>query len=107
MKVVLLSARDPLQAVDATSAPAAAHHLASAGHEVVLVLLEEAVTLARDDHQGADGLRAAIAGGVRVLADGEALSRRAVERPGEGVKPTDLGEVVDLLFEWSDRQAWL
>lgn len=107
MKIVLLSARDPLQSVDGTAPSAVAAHLASAGHEVVLVLLEEAVTIARADHRSADGLRAAIGVGVRVLADGEALARRAVDRPGEGVKPTDLGEVVDLLFDWSDRQVWL
>lgn len=107
MKVVLLTARDPLRAADGAAPPTVASHLAAEGHEVTLVLLEEAVSLARDGHDGAAALTAAIGAGVEVLADAEALARRAVERVGSGIKPTDLGDVVDLLLEHSDRQAWL
>lgn len=106
-RVVLLTARDPLRAADTTYPARVARELAAAGHDVTLVLLEDAVVLARRAHDGAADLEAAIGDGVRVLAEQEALSRRAVAHVGEGVKSTDLGEVVDLLMTDSDRQAWL
>lgn len=106
-RVVLLTARDPLRAADTTYPARVARDLAVAGDDVTLVLLEDAVVLARRSHSGAADLEAAIGEGVRVLAEEEALSRRAVAHVGEGVKPTDLAEVVDLLMTRTDRQAWL
>lgn len=106
-RVVLLSARDPLRAADTAYPARVAAELAADGHEVTLVLLEDAVVLARRGHAGAEDLEGAIGNGVVVLAESEALARRAVERVGAGVEPTDLAAVVDLLMTRSDRQAWL
>lgn len=106
-RIVLLTARDTLQAADVAHPVRLARQLATAGHDVVLVLLEDAVTVARSGHAWSDALAAALEAGVSVLAEEEAVSRRAVHRLVDGVKPCDLGEVVDRLFEWSDRQAWL
>lgn len=106
-RIVLLTARDPLRAADTAYPARAARDLAAAGHEVTLVLLEDAVVLARRSHAGAADLEAAIGSGVQVLAEEEALSRRAVAEVGEGVKPTGLAEVVDVLMTRTDRQAWL
>lgn len=105
--VVVLTARDPLVAGDGPHPLRVAASLATDGHEVVLVLLEDAVAVARGGHRFADALGAASDAGVRVLAEEEALARRAVGPLAESVKPTQLGAVVDLLFDWSDRQAWL
>lgn len=106
-RIVLLTARDPLRAADTAYPARAARDLAAAGHDVTLVLLEDAVVLARRDHAGAADLEAAIGSGVRILAEEEALARRAVAEVGEGVKPTGLAEVVDVLMDRTDRQAWL
>lgn len=107
MKVVLLTARDPLRVADGEAPVQVAIDLVAEGHEVTLVLLEDAVTLAREGHRLAGVLAAAVADGVRVLAEEESLSRRAVNRLGDGIKPTTFTEVVDLLMDRSDRQAWL
>jgi sulfur transfer complex TusBCD TusB component (DsrH family) len=107
MRTVILTARDPLGAGDGSHAARAARELAAEGHDVVLVLLEDAVVLARAGHRDAVSLEEAIHAGVQVLAEEEALARRAVQRLGEGVKPTGMSEVVDLLLGWSERQAWL
>lgn len=107
MDTVILTARDPLRAGDGPHAARAARDLASAGHEVVLVLLEDAVVLARAGHRDAVALEEAIHAGVQVLAEEDALARRAVAEVGEGVETTGMPEVVDLLFGWSTRQAWL
>lgn len=107
MRVLLLTARDPLEAVDVAHPARLARQLATAGDDVALVLMEDAVTLARDGHAWSDSLIVAHEAGVRVLAEGEALGRRAVHRLVQGVKPVALGEVVDLLMDWSERRAWL
>lgn len=107
MRTLVLTARDPLRAGDGSHPARAARELAAAGHEVVLVLLEDAVVLARAGHRDAQVLEEALHAGVVVLAEEEARSRRAVTRLGDGVKPTGMSEVVDLLFGWAERQAWL
>lgn len=106
-RIVLVTARDPLRAADGTDPAHMARSLAGDGHEVVLVLLEDAVAMARRSHRDAPALAKAAAEGVRLIADEDALSRRAVADRGEDVEAAVLGEVVDLLFDWSDRQAWL
>ncbi len=107
MRVLLLTARDPLQAADVAHPARLARQLGGAGEEVVLVLLEDAVTLVRAGHAWSDAISAAQQAGVRVVAEEEALARRAVHRLIEGVKPVAFGEVVDRMFDWSERQAWL
>lgn len=107
MEIVLLTARDPLQAGDPGHPLHVAADLRAQGHDVTLVLLEDAVVVARAGHRLAADLDAAVAAGVRVLVEDEALARRVVGRLADGVKPADLGEVVDLVMVHSDRQAWL
>jgi sulfur relay protein TusB/DsrH len=107
MNVLLLTARDPLQATDVAHPARLARQLAGEGDEVVLVLLEDAVTLARAGHVWSDALHAASEVGVRVLVEDEAASRRAVRELVEGAETVELGGVVDLLVGWSERQAWL
>jgi sulfur relay protein TusB/DsrH len=106
-KILLLTARDPLQAADGAHPARLARQMSSAGVEVRLVLLEDAVTLARSGHAWSDAVIAAVEVGVDVRVEEEALARRGIERVLDGVKPTDLSEVVDALFDWSDRQSWL
>ncbi len=106
-RVALLVARDPLRAADGADPAHMARALAGAGHEVALVLLEDAVAMARRSHRDGPALQAAAEAGVRILADEDALSRREVGSRAEGVQAATLGEVVDLLFDWADRQAWL
>lgn len=106
VRIALLTARDPLSAGDGTYPIEVATALASAGHDVTLVLLEDAVVVARDGHRDREALAAASAAGAQVWVDQEAAARRAV-RCGRDVKPADFGAVVDLLLVGSDRQAWL
>lgn len=107
MNVAILTARDPLQAADVAHPARLARQLAVRGDDVVLVLLEDATSIARAGHAWSDAVVAALEAGVTVLAEEEALARRAIERLLDGVKPVALGEIVDTLFDWSDRQAWL
>ena len=107
MNVLVLTARDPLQAADVAHPARLARQVVADGDDVVLVLLEDAVSLARSGHAWSDSLTAAQQAGVEVLVEEEAVARRAVHRLVDGVKPVPFGEVVDRLFGWADRQAWL
>ena len=104
MTTLLLTSRDPLTAGDGAYAARAARDLAHAGEPVTLVLLEDAVTLARLGHRDVEHLVGALDAGVEVLVEEDARKRRAVD-PIDGVKPTSFVEVVDRLT--ADRSAWL
>ena len=106
MNVLLLTARDPLGHVAVRPLDVAAR-LHASGHDVILVLLEDAVTLARPDHRDAATLAGAIEAGVAVLVEEDALARRTDGAIAAGVKPTTLGAVVDAAMSWAQRQAWL
>lgn len=104
MTTLLLTSRDPLTAGDGAYPARAARDLAKAGEPVTLVLLEDAVTLARIGHRDLEHLVGALDAGVEVLVEEDARKRRAVE-PIDGVKPTTFLEVADRLT--ADRSTWL
>ncbi len=107
MKVVVVTARDPLRAADGAHPVRLAADLAGQGHDVVLGLLEDAVAVARVGHDAGTDLDAALSKGVRVVAEDEAMARRGMTAAVAGVEPASMGEVTELLLAWSDRQAWL
>jgi hypothetical protein len=104
MTTLLITARDPLTAGDGAYPARTARDLARSGEPVTLVLLEDAVTLARLGHRDVEHLVGALDAGVEVLVEDDARRRRAVD-PIDGVKPTTFVEVVDRLI--ADRSAWL
>lgn len=104
MSVLVLTARDPLDAGDGAHPVRTATDLARAGGPVTLVLLEEAVTLARLGHRDLEHLVAALDAGVEVLAEADALRRRAVA-PIDGVTPTTFAAVARRLG--TGRSVWL
>lgn len=107
MRVLVLTARDPLRAADGAHGLRLAGDLAGQGHEVVLGLLEDAVVTVRDRHRLRPDLDAVIGKGVRVVAEDEAVNRRGIVVSGDGVEPASMGEVTELLLSWSERQAWV
>ncbi len=104
MTTLLLTARDPLSTADGVHPVRIATTLARTGEPVTLVLLEDAVTLARLGHRDLEHLVAALDAGVEILAEEDACARRAVD-PIDGLKTTSYAEVVDRLT--ADRSAWL
>lgn len=106
MRALVMSARDPLRAADGAHALRLASELAGQGHEVVLALLEDAVVATRPGHDARIALDAALAKGVRIVVEDEAVARRGLQ-PADGVEPASMGEVTELLLAWSERQAWV
>lgn len=79
------------------------------GHEVTAVLLDAAAASARSGHRHGDRLDQVLAAGVVVQVDDSALRRRAIgpRTLAEGVKPTDLDQVAELVGDVADRVVWL
>ncbi len=104
MTTLLLTARDPLAAADGAHPVRVAAALARDGEPVTLVLLEDAVALARIGHRDLEELVEALDAGAEVLVEEDALRRRAVT-PIDGLKSTTYDEVVDRFA--ADRSVWL
>lgn len=73
------------------------------------MLLDRGADLARPAHPSNDRIAEALAAGAEVLVDVDALRRRGIA-PGaiaEGIKPTDIAAVGDLLVDGTDKAVWL
>lgn len=83
--------------------------LRARGEEVTVVLLDRAADLARPAHPSQDRVEAALAAGAHVLVDTDALRRRGIvpTAVADGIKPTDLTAVGDLLVDATDKVIWL
>lgn len=86
-----------------------ARRWATAGDQVTVVLLDGAAAAARDGTDDQDAVTDAIAAGAQVRAVEDALTRRGIrpDRLVEGVKPTDLDAVADLIVDGADKVVWL
>ncbi|CAN5473869.1 hypothetical protein BH23ACT9_BH23ACT9_02110 [soil metagenome] len=83
--------------------------LATAGDPVTVVLLDRAADLARPAHPSQRRIRSALQAGVEIMVDEAALRRRGIPpaATAEGIKPTDIGAIGDLLVDGTEKVVWL
>ena len=81
----------------------------AAREQVTAVLLDRCAAAARPSHPRARLVADALAAGVEVLVDTGALERRGIATTdlADGLKPTDLEAVGDLLADATDKVMWL
>ncbi|MFI9100879.1 hypothetical protein ACIGXA_10150 [Streptomyces fildesensis] len=79
---------------------------AQAGHNVLLLLIQDGVTLAMPGRSAE--VEALIATGARVLADGFSLAQRGLERSAllPGTEVTELAAVADALLDPAVKVVW-
>lgn len=78
-------------------------------HDVTVYLLQDGVLTARRSFAtGQRLIQEAERRGLRVLADAVSARQRGVvgDRVAKGVNVTDMGELVELLMERSDKAVW-
>jgi len=99
-KYMFIESRDPFDSNDVAFTYELARGLVRAGHAVALLLVQNGVLPARRG-ASADGLKALVEAGVRVLADEFSLRERGIsnERLLAGVEPTKLDVVIDHMAE--------
>jgi predicted peroxiredoxin len=97
---LLIESRDPFEANEVGHYYELAADLVREGNKVTLFLVQNGVLPARRSRRS-DGLTAAAAAGVRVLADEFSLRERGIRRDRliKGVEPAPLDVVVDQLAE--------
>lgn len=100
MRRALLISRDPVEGLRLAA------WLAGSGETVSAVLLDAAAGVARPGHEDGGSITAAVAAGATVSAHDDALRRRAITDPVEGVEIVDLDAVADLLGDAADRVLW-
>lgn len=100
VKYLLIESRDPFGSTDSREFGVLAGDLVGAGHEVTVFLVQNAVLAARLGVK-TDSLAEIARKGVRLLADDFSLRERsiAVDRLAPGIKPADIGAVIDALAE--------
>ncbi len=99
-KYMLIESRDPFDSHDVALTYDLASGLASAGHDVTIFLVQNGVLPAR---RGAriDKLAAAVAAGIRVIADEFSLRERGIPhaRLHAGIEPAPIDVVIDHLAD--------
>jgi sulfur relay (sulfurtransferase) complex TusBCD TusD component (DsrE family) len=103
---VLIDSRGPFENADLEHVPRLAEQLASAGHSVIVFLLQNGVLGARPGSRVASYLAHLGKHRVQVLADDDALKERAVAKLTDGVRRSNLDELVGLLMERPTRVLW-
>lgn len=106
-RYLLIETRGPLDGGDYSFE--LARQLREDRHEVTIYLLQDAVFVARRSFQRGEALLAGAGQrGLTVLADEVSLRQRGVtgERLAPGVRPSGMGELVDLLMERADKAIW-
>jgi predicted peroxiredoxin len=93
---VLIQSKSPWEAGDIGHFHALASELQKAGADVTFFLVQNGVMGARAGARDA-GLDDILGGNIRVLADDFSLRERAIDSLKQGVKPSPIHEVVDLL----------
>ncbi len=104
---LLIESKSPLDGGDYSFELAS--QLRGAGHHVSLYLVQDAVFAARRSFEaGVALLTSAKARQVALLADEVSLRQRGItrERLAEPVRVSNMGELVDLLMEKSDKAIW-
>jgi predicted peroxiredoxin len=104
---VFIESRDPFETNDTRFVVETAADLKAGDSEVTVFLVQNGVLAAR---RGARDfyLRDLIAAGVRVLADDFSLAERGID-PGQlrdGVRPSGLGALVEMLAREGTRPVW-
>ena len=79
---------------------------AAAGADVTLVLLDAATAVLRAGHDAGDDLAAARTAGVRIWAQADAVTERAIDVRAATVELVELDAVATLLGDPDTRAQW-
>lgn len=104
---LLVESKSPLEGGDYSFE--LAKQLRPLQHTVTIYLVQDAVFAARKRFQAGEKLVAdARAHNLTLLADEVSLRQRGItkERLADGVRPSNTGELADLLMEKSDKAIW-
>jgi len=105
-KYLFIESRDPFESHDSQALYDLAQGQAKEGSEVTVFLIQNGVLPVRKGSKYAGRLAELTQGGVTVLADDFSLKERAVRHLVDGIKPSNVEELVDLVLSEGTKTIW-
>lgn len=105
-KYLFIESRDPFESHDSQALYDLAQGQAKEGNEVMVFLIQNGVLPARQGSQYAGRFAEPSQGNVEVLADDFSLKERAIRRLVDGIKPSNVEELVDLMLIEGTKTIW-
>ncbi|HXG51336.1 MAG TPA: DsrE family protein [candidate division Zixibacteria bacterium] len=105
-RYLVIESRDPFDSSDSAYLSELVRGIAARGNPTTLFLIQNGVLPARKGAKPGDALAALIRSKVEVLADDFSLKERAITQLVDGVKPADIGRLVDMLMEPGTKVIW-
>jgi sulfur relay protein TusB/DsrH len=105
-KYLFIESRDPFESHDSQALYDLAQGQAREGNAVTVFLIQNGVLPARQGSKYAGRFAELSQGNVKVLADDFSLKERAVRRLVDGVKPSNVEELVDLMLIEGTKAIW-
>lgn len=105
-KYLVIESRDPFDSSDSSYFSELVQGISERGNETTLFLVQNGVLTARKGSKYNDIISKLIEGKVKVLADSFSLKERGIGKLVDGVNPTDMDRLVDLLLEPGTKAIW-
>jgi sulfur transfer complex TusBCD TusB component (DsrH family) len=105
-KYLLIESRDPFDSSDTEYFSELVQGIARRGNETTLFLVQNGVLPARRGAKHNETISRLMQSNVQVLADGFSLRERAIGSLVDGVKVSDMNELVDLLLGSGTKAIW-
>lgn len=105
-KYLFIESRDPFESQDCQILYDLAQGQVKEGNEVTVFLIQNGALPARRGARYAGRLAELVQGGVTVLADDFSLKERAVRHLADGIKPSHVEELVDLVLSEGTKTIW-
>ncbi len=106
VRYLIVDSRDLTEYTSGRYVQKVAGTLADGGNEVTLFLIENGVIAARQGGDVAKDLTALSQRGVKVMTDDISCNARGITRLAEGITPSSMDHLADLITEGSDKVVW-
>lgn len=106
VRYFFIESRDPFESADSQYFSELVEGVSKKGNDTTVFLVQNGVLSARQGSKHNDLIRTLVQNKVRVLADRFSLRERAVRSLIEGVKVSDVDQLVELLFAPGTKAIW-
>lgn len=106
VKYLFIESRDPFESADSQYLAGLVKGVSKRGNGTTVFLVQNGVLSARQGSRYNELIRALIENEIDVLADRFSLRERAISGLIEGVKESDVDQLVELLFAPETRAIW-
>jgi len=106
VKYLFIESRDPFESVDSKYFSELVQGVSRRGNDTTIFLVQNGVLSARKGSKHNELIRTLIQNKVEVLADRFSLRERAISSLIEGVKVSDVDQLVEVLFAPGTKAVW-